>query len=522
MKQTTTGIPFPAPTGGVNSLDSLAAMSANDSVYCINLLPAEYGLRVREGYVAHSALIPDSVDVRTILGYRGTKDDGSKNKFFCTTNNGIYDITVPATPVEKVQFTTTTGNAGWGTSIEFVAIGGSYLLYADEVNGGFRYEEDTNTWAAIPDLTLGGSAFNPDQIVNVMVWKNRIWFTVRDKAVAYYLPIGQVSGALTAFDFGPKFSYGGSLIGVWSWTVEGGSGINDYLVALSRGGDALVYQGTDPSNAAAFGMKGSWYIGSTPAGRNFVTNFGGDLLVLTEAGLLRMSKVISGIGAESNEAYLSRKLYRFIREEMAESKSKLGWNIVQHPRLGYLMICVPPKNGSSNVQFVMSGTTGAWTIYKGVPMNCVGEHLGELYFGTKFDDGRSVFKMTGNVDAALPIVWSLLTSYQGLQDPTKFKRVQFIRPIFIGALIPVYDIQARYDFDITSIIGSPTLQDAGLGIWDAGQWDSALWGGEWITESKAYGGAGLGRYIAVALRGSSVVPTTLISMDLMVDVGGML
>jgi len=227
MKQTTTGIPFPAPTGGVNSLDSLAAMSANDSVYCINLLPAEYGLRVREGYVAHSALIPDSVDVRTILGYRGTKDDGSKNKFFCTTNNGIYDITVPATPVEKVQFTTTTGNAGWGTSIEFVAIGGSYLFYADEANGGFRYEEDTNTWAAIPDLTLGGSAFNPDQIVNVMVWKNRIWFTVRDKAVAYYLPIGQVSGALTAFDFGPKFSYGGSLIGVWSWTVEGGSGIND-------------------------------------------------------------------------------------------------------------------------------------------------------------------------------------------------------------------------------------------------------------------------------------------------------
>lgn len=521
--QNTRGVSVPASIGGINSIDSLAAMQPTDSVYCLNLLSSEYGLRTREGYAEYSEVIPDTVDVRTILGYRGTADDGSLDRLFVVTDNGIYDLADPEDPTELIQFGTTTGNAGWGVSTTFVTIGGSYMFYADEVNGGFRYEEDTDTWEAIPDLTLGGSPYSPTDIVHVGVWKNRIWFTIRDTSVAYYLPVGQVSGALTAFDFGPKFTYGGSLVGVWSWTVEGGAGMNDYLVALSRGGDALVYQGIDPSNANSFGIKGSFYLGSFPAGRDFVTNYAGDLLVITEFGVLQMSKILQGIEISENRAYLSARIYRFFREWMSDGgKDRFGWCILQHPRLGYLMVVVPKRPGSDYVQFVRSGNTGAWTIYQGIPVNCIDEYLGEIYFGTQLDDGKKVYRMTGDLDDGDPITWSLLTSYQPYSDPTRFKRAQIIRPTFIGPIMPVYDVQARYDFDLQTVIGSPSIQDAGLGVWDTGIWDQALWGGEWVTESKPFGANGMGRSIAVALRGSSVVSSTLVSMDLMYDVGGML
>lgn len=522
QRQNTKGTTLLAPIGGMNSLDSLAALPPSDSVYCINKMSAEHGLRVREGFVSYSAVLPDTTDVRTILGYRGSKDDKSKDRFFVATNNGIYSLANPASPTEVIQFGITTGNAGWGTSLGFTTIGGSYLFYADEENGGFRYEEDTDTWAAIPDLTLDGNPFSAASIVHVCTYKNRLWFTIKDSAISYYLPVGQVSGALTAFDFGNKMGYGGSVVGIWSWSVEGGSGINEFLVAVGRGGDILVYQGIDPGNANSFGLKGSWYGGSFPAGRNFVSKFSGDLLILTEAGLLQLSKLVQGVATVDNDAYLSKKMYRFIREEMKDGKSKFGWQMVQHPRLGYLMIVVPPKSGASFTQFVMSVSNRAWSVFRGIPINCIGESAGELYFGTRLDDGKKVFKLFGALDNGSPITWSLLTRYDGLGDPTISKRVQFIRPVFVGSLIPAYDVQARYDFDIAAIVGAPALQDAGVGVWDIGFWDSAIWGGEWVTESQAYGGAGMGRYVAVAIRGSSQAETTLLVLDVLADAGGML
>ena len=40
----------PAPVGGINAYDSLMQMPPNDCIYAYNLMPVEYGLRLRKGY----------------------------------------------------------------------------------------------------------------------------------------------------------------------------------------------------------------------------------------------------------------------------------------------------------------------------------------------------------------------------------------------------------------------------------------------------------------------------------------
>lgn len=518
--QLTKPVTIPAPMGGVTSESNLLGMPLSEAVYCFNLIPGDYGVEVREGYESESEAIPvgGNTQVRTVIGYRGAKDDGTGHKLFAVTNLGIYDTTDLS---QKVAFAITTGSAGYGVYTTYESIGGSYLFYCDEVNGGFRYEEDLNTWTPIVDLTLDGVAFDPKRIVGAVAWKNRIWFTVRDSSVAYYLPTGQISGVLTPFDFGNKFEYGGSLVGVWSWTVEGGNGPNDYLVAISRGGDLLVYQGLDPSNAASFGVKGSWYLGSLPVGRSFVYNYSGDLLVLTIFGLIQLSALLKGTPASSDEAFLTKKINRFVREEMFQSKNTMGWAITQHPRLGYLMVVAPPRAGVRPIQFVRS-TGGAWTLYRGIPISSISEHLGELHIGTSFDKGHKIYKLTGNLDNDKPIEWSAVTAYSGFDAPANFKRVQFIRPMFVGQMTPVYDVHARYDFDLEDITGAPRLPDIGVGIWDASLWDKAVWGEGYISDQKPYGGSGMGRHVAIAIRGASLVPTTLVGFDVMMELGGMI
>lgn len=520
--QLTKVVTVPAPMSGVTSDQSLISMAPTDAIYAFNVTTGDYGLEVREGYDSYSSSIPvvegSDSGVRTVIGYRGTKDDGSKNRLYAVTNLGIYD---PSGPTQVVAFTSTTGYAGYGVYTTYAAIGGSYLFYCDEVNGGFRYEEDLDTWAPIPDLTLNGQPFDPSVIVHVVAWKNRLWFTIRDSSVAYYLPIGQISGALTAFDFGNKFPYGGSLVGIWSWTVDGGSGINDYLVAISRGGDVLVYQGLDPSNAASFGIKGSWYLGSLPAGRNFAYNYSGDLLVATVSGVIKMSALVGGTPSSSDEAFLTKRISRFFREEMTHGQSLMGWTITQHPKLGYLMITVPQRTHVQPIQFVRA-TDGSWTMFRGIPIDSISEYLGDLYIGTNFDKGHKLFKLTGNLDDEKPIAWAFVTSYNGYQMPGNWKRVQFIRPMFVGQMTPTYEVQARYDFDLETITGYPKLPDVNTGIWDASLWDKAVWGAGYISDQKPYGGIGMGRHVAIAVRGASLVPTTIVGFDVMLDLGGML
>src|SRR5690606_28396312 len=126
-------------------------------------------------------------------------------------------------------------------------------------NGYYLYTESSGTWST-PSVT-GPTG----KLVFVTVWKNRIWFIEKDSTNAWYTTSGTFQGALTKFNFGNKFRYGGILTALYDWTLDSGTGADDLLVSVSSAGDVVVYSGTDPSSPATFAQIGVWFIGALPA-----------------------------------------------------------------------------------------------------------------------------------------------------------------------------------------------------------------------------------------------------------------
>jgi hypothetical protein len=60
------------------------------------------------------------------------------------------------------------------------------------------------------------------------------------------------------------------------------------------------------------------------------------------------------------------------------------------------------------------------------------------------------------------------------------------------------------------------------GLWNSGLWDGDTWGGGFITNQPPWGGTGVGRHIAINIRGRSSNETIHVGTDVMFDTGGLL
>ena len=568
QQQRTTGVPMPAPVGGINTISPASAMRATDCLSLTNLIPFQYGLRVRSGYYEWTKYVRDLVSmenefaaIRTLIPFTGSADSGSRDRLFAVTTDGIYDVTKadpdnvagPTLMFGAADGWLRTAKAGTGTFSAFVNVAGDhYLAYCDEVNGYLLYREATDDWVKIVSgtgldgLSISGAA--PENFRSVTLWKKRLWFTTADSAEAVYLPVNQFAGVVDNNDvlaggtlnFGSQFRYGGNLAGLWSWTLDGGQGVDDLLVGISRAGDVVVYQGTDPAFADSFGIKGVYWLGPVPPGRRFASDFGGDLFVLSVAGCLPLSRLVTGGLIRDPNIYETAKVSNLFNKLMSERGSLEGWAITQHPTDNLLVINVPPIAGKQPEQLVMSLANKGWAAYSGLPINCMTTWHGKLYFGTT--DGRVCVNLGttdskfyaerivgegvtwdyGNYPNPLPINFSLLSSFQHLGSTAK-KRVHMARPYFmVEGQPPGYEVAVRYDYNLTPV----DLASVDLGIpqpaWDIDLWDNAYWGSGYGTGGWQYGTTGIGTAVAVAVRGSASVTTTLVNIDVLLDQGGLL
>jgi len=515
---------MPAPTGGINSIMNLYGMEPRDSIVSINIDASPAGLKVRPGTNEYANGLAGN-DVQTIIPYAGSVDDGSEDRLWAANDDGIYDISASTTtPVRDVEWTDKNIQSGRCSFTQFTNDGGAhFLLVADENNGLQLYTESTGVWT-VPAIV--GPAGGAADIAFVISWKNRMWYIEKDSTSAWYSDIGVFGGTLTEFNFGSRFRYGGILAMLADWTLDSGEGPDDYLVAISSAGDVIVYAGTDPASAATFGIIGLWFVGAMPFGRRTTSLYGGDLLILSSYGLISMGSLLEGKDPFSLEASLTWKIQGFINSDMALSRASFGWEIKIHPNISRLIIQTPKQASKVYTQYVYDLNLKAWSIWNDVPMITSDQYQSEMYLGSV---GPDIFQMEGTVDNALlaggmpdQIGWQLLTSFQDLETPETFKRLQFVRPIFLADAPPSYNVFAKYDYDLTELNVPPNANPGSLALWDTGFWDTAIWGGQAIPFQPPIGAYGIGKTIAIALRGRSQVSTTLVAIGLIWDEGGML
>lgn len=454
---TTTSLP--APVGGWNARDSLAAMKPTDAVVLDNIYPDTGVVRLRPGKLEYATGM--SGDGESLLSYNSQ----TEHKLFCATNVGIYDVSFFGT-VGAPE--TASSNAQW-QSLNFANSGGSWLLAANGYDPMKLY--GGSAWVDLTALsTPAVTGIDTSDIDNLCQFKHRVWMVEKNSMSAWYLDTDAIAGPATEFPMGSIFSKGGHLVAQFTWSVDGGQGLDDYLVTATSEGELAVYQGTDPDSVDTFSLVGVYYA-SPPIGKRCFTKYGGDILYISQQGLFPLSKLLLSATIDRTIA-LSDKISGAFAEATQTYGNIFGWQTTIFPNTNAIIVNVPIAESNTSYQYVMNDITKAWCRFTG--WNCAAMEL--------FQDqlfcvlGGSTFRLwVGQNDAGEPITGTCAQAYNSLGAGYQ-KQVKLARPNI--AVEGSATLVMSFDNDFKAFDGFTELtymSTSGSAIWDVSLWDVGTW-----------------------------------------------
>jgi hypothetical protein len=277
--QTASARSVPAPVGGLDTESPLANMPAQNAVILDNWIPRAGYVEIRRGFVQQVTGTSDPVE--TLVTYAG---DPSGDQLFACAGADIFDVT-SAGALASAVFTASgsTPSARWNWT-NFANDAGRFVLLANGVHSPVKYNGSAWSAAAVTG-TSGSITLVGTDLKLVMAHKRRIHYGEKDRLRVWFLDINAVQGAAGLLDLGPIFTKGGSLAGMGTWTLDGGSGPDDMAVYVTTEGQVAIYQGTDPSDANEWALVGVYDV-AKPIGGRCLVRYGADLAILTEDGML--------------------------------------------------------------------------------------------------------------------------------------------------------------------------------------------------------------------------------------------
>jgi hypothetical protein len=533
QQQTTKVANVPAPTQGMDTRVNAASDTFDLCIYAYNIIPDGEGLRVREGYAEHQTGLTSPVN--TIIPFQAPKQTDASNRIFAVTQEGIYDVTIQGAIPDNVTpagaWNNTTDDAGWGTFVIVNTLAGeAYIFYADSINGLFRYNATLNIWDVPIDITFVDAEALVTSVNSVTASKNRLWFGVQNSSTGYYLGLDAIAGVADRFQFGTSFSHGGVLKGLFNWTLDGGEGVDDYLVAISSSGDILPFTGGNVESVSDWSIVGKYYAGAMATGGRCGSQQGGDLYILSTYGVLAMSDLIRGVDPRTNvDTAVSARVTRLLRTVMTDYKDSQGWDILNLPVDGKLVIVSPRRLNGDHIEYVYDIASKAWGIWRDIPIRCLangwdaplfGDHQGRILKQKDSLDNVKIFPQLGNINGE-NIKFSMLTGYSSMGTGGRFKRGVMVRSDFAAEKPPSYVTKFLYDYDINEILVSPSSKpNVGQG-WDSSLWDQAVWAaGNAQSGNTVLGGSGIGRSLAIAIKGNALGGSLFLSFDVFWNDGG--
>jgi hypothetical protein len=338
--------------------------------------------------------------------------------------------------------------------------------------------------------TTGGSTYtvNSNSFIHVNLFKNRLYFTQKNTMKVWYMPVSSLGGAAFPLDFGAIARNGGFIQGMATWTLDAGQGADDYAVFATNMGEVIVYNGTDPSDATTWLLKGVWQMGYIFS-RRFFYKFAGDLLMLTQDGLVPLASALQSSRLDPR-INITDKIYYEISKEADQYSTQFGWQVIYYAKPNMLLINIPNPAGTE--QYVMHTISKAWCNFTGISTTVFELQNDDLYFGGagfvgkfwdgKADDGKAI---SGTCQQAY--------SYFGL--PGQQKRFTMVRPTFlVDAGAPGVYAGINTDFQTQNNLGQVSFQTVPttVGVWDAATWDVQNWAGNLIVYRNWQGVSGLG------------------------------
>ncbi len=503
-KSTALSKSLPAPVGGWNARDSIADMDEKDAVILENLFPSTTSVDLRGGHSQFATGL--SAQVETVISYSGA----ATNKLFGIAGGSVYDGT--AGGAVGAAALSGLANSRW-QYVNITTPGGNFIEMCNGADSVYTF--DGTTWT---DQSASITGVTSSTLININLHKNRLWFVQKDTLKAWYLPVQSITGAASAYDLSAFCPHGGYLMAMATWTMDAGYGIDDMAVFVTSNGDCLVYRGTDPSSASTWALVGAFWIGS-PIGRRCFVKYQGELLIITQDGLLPLTNALKSSRLDPRAA-LTDKIQKAISSAVTNYGSNFGWQVTPYPNKNAVVLNVPINTNANQQQYVMNTITGSWCNFTGWQANCFTIHQDDLYFGGSGFIGKA---WETNADAGQAIPTRALQAFSYFGSPAKLKRFTMMRPTFYASSPPAVSGQINVDFD--DAISTATLSAASAigALWDAGLWDTGIWGSGLELSRLWQGAVGIGYCGAPNIRTSTnAIDLQWLATDVVFEQGAIL
>ena len=478
------------PVGGWDTRNALADMPEENAVILDNWFPSTDRVTLRRGSAGHASGM--SGNVNTLLEY--TAPDGS-SELFAANGSNIYDVT-SAGAVGAAVVTGLSNDQLQQTQI--TTAGGSFLFAVNGADGARTY--DGTNW---------GTANITGPTVANLIWCNlhqrRLWFGEAGSLRAWYLPVNSIAAAASSFDLGAVAKRGGFIMAMGTWTRDAGDGSDDVAVFLTSEGEAIVYQGTDPSSVATWALVGVFTIGE-PIGRRCMIKAGSDLVMITQDGFVSASAVLAIDRSQTERAAISAQINEAVNVAVRGNRASFGWQPIIYPRGQWLLFNVPQPNNAFH-QYVFNTITGAPCRFTGMNARCWGMLGDEIYFGTA--DGRVVKADIGMNDDGAVIEGDALQAFSYFRSPGRHKAFKRVEAVFQSADDPQAALDLNVDFQIAAPTGVATQSGSGAARWGISRWGVGTWGSPrqiW-RGWRAIRGAGFAASLRVRVNSRTATPS---------------
>ena len=549
---------LPAPTSGWYVGDNQATAPPKTAIVMNNVFPEYNYVRVRGGSTSWATGI-GAHPIQSLMPWT----NGITSKLFAGANGKIYDVTTQGA-VGAAAVSGLTNN--FHEYAQFSGFGGTYLVCVNGIdavnifdgtgwNRTFSYTGTlVNTVNSITGMssvanlqigmalsavgipsgttitnivgttltlsaacTAGGSetitfyqnapitGYPGTGFSQVFAYKGRLYFIDAQTFNVYYLNLAAIGGPATLFPLGAYFSKGGYLLTASSWTVENNYGVYPFVSFISSEGEVVTFNGSYPGDTA-WTLTGSYSM-SKPVGRRCLMPAGGDLLIMTEDGIVAMSQVQTVDQVALLNQAVTMPIAPAWQAAVASRGFGSAWQIVQWKVRTMAMVALPKLTASDTTQFVANSRTGAWTQYLGWDANCFGVINDQLYYG---DSNGTVWAAeSGGLDAGTnSYVATVMMSFTDFGEAATSKQIKLVKPYVQSPTLVISQITINVDYNI-AIPSAPNPSSGIVGaLWDVSLWDNAVWGGGLINQSVWQNAQGDGTAIAVVWQTTAQSSTT--------------